>query len=52
MLPIAKSTELLFVNQTFMDRFLKANNINQANLEDYDTLFALCQRYYQWSGGK
>ena len=32
MLPIAKSTELLFVNQTFMDRFLKANNINQANL--------------------
>lgn len=52
MLPIAKSTELLFVNQTFMDRFLKANNLTQAKLSDYDTLFALCQRYYQWSGGK
>ena len=52
MLPIAKSTELLFGNQTFMDRFLKANNQTQAKLSDYDTLFALCQRYYQWSGGK
>ena len=52
MLHIAKSTELLFVNQTFMDRFLKANNLTQAKLSDYDTLFALCQRYYQWNGGK
>ncbi|MGM9568898.1 MAG: ABC transporter substrate-binding protein [Phascolarctobacterium sp.] len=52
MLPIAKSTELLFINQTFMDRFLTANGLEQANLADYDTLFELCQRYYQWSGGK
>ena len=52
MLPIAKSTELLFVNQTFMDRFLKANQLTAAKLEDYDTLFALCHKYYQWSGGK
>ena len=51
-LPIAKSTELLFVNQTFMDRFLKAKQLEQPNLEDYDTLFALCSQYYQWSGGK
>lgn len=52
MLPIAKSTELLFLNQTFMDRFLAANNLEHSNLADYDTLFALCSQYYKWSGGK
>ena len=52
MLPIAKSTELLFINQSFMDRFLKANKLEQSNLKDYDTLFALSSQYYQWSGGK
>ena len=52
MLPIAKSTELLFVNQTFMDRFLQAKQLGQPNLQNYDTLFALCSQYYQWSGGK
>ena len=52
MLPIAKSTELLFLNQTFMDRFLAAKNLEHSNLADYDTLFALCSQYYKWSGGK
>lgn len=52
MLPIAKSTELLFLNQTFMDRFLATKNLEHSNLADYDTLFALCSQYYKWSGGK
>lgn len=52
MLPIAKSTELLFVNQTFMERFLAAYNISPQQLTDYDTLFALCPQYYAWSGGR
>lgn len=52
MLPIAKSTELFFLNQTFFDRFAADNNINPADLGDYDKLFAICRQYYKWSGGK
>lgn len=52
MLPIAKSTELLFVNKTFMDSFLADRHISLQQLTDYDTLFALCPKYYAWSGGK
>lgn len=52
MLPSAKSTELLFLNQTFFDRFAAANNITSGDLADYDKLFAICRQYYAWSGGK
>lgn len=52
MLPSAKSTELLFLNQTFFDRFAAANNISVRDLEDYDKLFKICRQYYAWSGGK
>lgn len=52
MLPIAKSTELLFLNQTYMDRFTKENGINTAQLEDYETLFSIAHQYYAWSGGR
>lgn len=52
MLPSAKSTELLFLNQTFFDRFATANNITVQDLADYDKLFAICQQYYKWSRGK
>ena len=47
MLPIAKSTELFFLNQTFFDRFAAENNINPADLGDYDKLFAICRQYYK-----
>lgn len=52
MLPIAKSTELLFLNQTYMDRFTKENSISAAQLEDYDYLFKAAHQYYVWSGGR
>ena len=52
MLPSAKSTELLFLNQTFFDRFAAANGVTTADLADYDKLFAVCRQYYKWSGGK
>ncbi len=51
-LPVAKSTELLFVNQTHFDRFAAATGANKEDLGDYDKLFALCRSYYAWSGGK
>lgn len=52
MLPIAKSTELLFLNQTYMDRFIAATGIEPAQLADYDYLFHAAHQYYAWSGGR
>ena len=52
MLPIAKSTELLFLNQTYMDHFAKENGINTAQLEDYEILFSIAHQYHAWSGGR
>ena len=52
MLPIAKSTELLFLNQTYMDRFVAAAGINTAQMADYDYLFKTAHQYYEWSGGR
>lgn len=46
MLPVAKSTELLFVNQTHFDRFAAATGASTEDFADYDKLFALCRKYY------
>ena len=46
MLPVAKSTELLFVNQTYFDRFAAATGASIEDFADYDKLFALCRKYY------
>lgn len=51
-LPIAKSTETVYLNKTFFDRYAAARGISTKNLEDFDTLFATCRDYYQWSGGE
>lgn len=52
MLPVAKSTELLFVNQTYFDRFAAATGASTEDFADYDKLFELCRKYYTWTGGK
>ena len=52
MLPIAKSTDVLFVNQTLFQQFAKASGAQLEQLQDFDQLFRLCQEYYRWSGGK
>lgn len=52
MLPIAKSTELLFLNQTYWDRFTRANAVDLAQLADYEALFQTAHQYYAWSGGR
>ena len=51
-LPVVKSTELLFVNQTYFDRFAAATGASTDDFADYDKLFALCRKYYTWTGGK
>ena len=52
MLPIAKSTDVLFVNKTLFERFAQATGAQLEQLQDFEQLFKLCQQYYRWSGGK
>lgn len=52
MLPIAKSTELCFVNKTLFDRFAAVNGASIDDMRDFDRLFALCNAYYDWSQGQ
>lgn len=52
MLPIAKSTELCFVNKTLFDRFAAENDASIDDMRDFDRLFALCNAYYDWSDGQ
>ncbi len=52
MLPIAKSTEALFVNQTLFDRFCSETGVSISSLSTFDGLFEVARNYYDWSGGK
>ncbi len=45
MLPIAKSTEMLFVNNTLFERFAAAEGIEAEDLTSFETLLPLCERY-------
>lgn len=52
MLPIAKSSELVFVNKTIFDRFSDATGITTACFESIEELMDASNVYYDWSGGK
>ena len=52
MLPIAKSTELCFVNKTLFDRFAADTGADIEDMTDFEALFALCDLYYDWSNGQ
>lgn len=51
MLPIAKSSELLFVDQTLFDKFSAATGISMDCFADMESLLDACDAYYDWSGG-
>ena len=50
--PIAKSTEVLYVNQTLFDRFADATGASVDMLSTFEGIAELSQMYYEWSGGK
>ncbi len=50
MLPIAKSTEAFYLNQTLFDRFSAETGITE--LETFADVFDAATAYYTWSGGK
>ncbi|MBT9779459.1 extracellular solute-binding protein [Clostridium sp. MCC353] len=52
MIPIAKSTELLFVNGTDWDVFKEETNITDNHLSTWEGLAEAARTYYAWSGGK
>lgn len=49
--PFAKSTEVLFVNQTLFDRFSQAVGVTLDSLSTFEGIAAASMEYYQWTDG-
>ncbi len=47
--PIAKSTEVLFVDRTLFDRFATATGVQFEALNDFEDLSRIAMRYYEWT---
>lgn len=47
--PIAKSTEVVFVNQTIFQRFANAANVSDAEFATYEGIFEMARKYYQYT---
>lgn len=52
MLPVAKSTEALYLNKTLFADFSAQTGISAEQLQSFDGLFAAANAYFDWSGGK
>lgn len=52
MLPIAKSSEALFLNKTLFDRFSSETGISADTLKTFDGFFKTANLYYDWSDGQ
>ena len=50
--PIAKSTEILYVNQTLFDRFAAETGASIDQLSTMEGMMEVSEMYYEWSGGK
>lgn len=48
-LPVAKSTELLFINKTAFDRFAEAAGAKLSDLETWEGLYETACEYAQWT---
>lgn len=47
--PIAKSTEVLFVNQTLFDRFSAATGVSLESLATFEGIAEAAVKYYEWT---
>jgi multiple sugar transport system substrate-binding protein len=50
--PIAKSTEALFVNKTFFERFSAATGVTLDSLATFEGLAVASIKYYEWTDGQ
>ncbi len=48
--PIAKSTEVLYVNQTLFDKFSAATGAKAEDLTTFEGIARLSKQYYDWCG--
>ena len=51
-LPVAKSTEILFLNQTAYDAFSEETGARREDLATWEGLFRQAQQYYAWTDAK
>ena len=51
-LPVAKSTEVMFVNKTAFDRFAKETGADIEDLRTWEGLFAMSEKYDEWTDNK
>lgn len=50
--PIAKSTEILYLNQTLFDEFAAATGADAALLSTFEGIAKLSRQYYEWTDGQ
>ncbi|HZJ83400.1 MAG TPA: extracellular solute-binding protein [Clostridia bacterium] len=50
--PIAKSTEVLFINATIFNRFAQDTGVQLKDLETFEGIAKTAAIYYEWSDGK
>ncbi len=50
--PIAKSTEVLFVNNSIFGRFAADTDTAYEDLSTFEGIMRTADKYYEWSGGK
>ena len=48
-LPVAKSTEIMFINQTMFDRFSQATGVTLEDLDTWEGLFKAAEIYAKWT---
>ena len=51
-LPVAKSTEIMFINQTLFDRFSQATGVTLEDLDTWEGLFQAAEIYAAWTDGQ
>ncbi len=51
-LPVSKSTHLLFLAGSSFERFSKATGVTESDLATWDGFFMAAEKYYEYSGGK
>lgn len=52
MLPVAKSTEIMFINQTIFDRFSQATGVTIEDLDTWEGLYKAAEIYAEWTDGQ
>lgn len=50
--PVSKSTHMMYIAGGAFDRFAQSANVSYDDLETWEGFFDICEKYYEYSGGK